>query len=327
MLTTYVHTANGEVSQAPWKEGEGAQKDALWIDLLNPTPQERSLVEGQYGVLLPSREEMHEIELSNRFYETNQACFLNATVLTGVETPNPELHHLLFILSKDTLITLRHSDPAPLRRLIDRLLNKHVKPHGAADILLMSVEGIVGRIADTMEVIGKNTETLSQAIMQVLGGAQRPDATPTLSHVLSEVNRNEDMLSKTYQSLFSLQLLLDFLQQSEARKYAGKKLRDITVAEKDIRALLQHGEYLTQKMEFLLESTLGLINIEQNNIIKMFTVLAMIFMPPTLIASVYGMNFHHMPELDWRLGYPLAIGLMVGAAWLPYRFFRRKGWI
>lgn len=324
MLTLYVKNGEGAVRQA--QPGE-TPETCLWADLLNPTPEERAEVERRYGVMLPDREQMHAIELSERFYEEDQACFLNAAIITGVETPNPELHHLLFVLTKDTLITLRHSDPAPLRRLVERIHKKQVKPHSAADLLLMVVEGMVGRIADTLEAIGKNTERLSQVVIAVLKGGQSQEDDLQLSDVLCEVNRGEDMLSKSYQSLFSLQLLLDFLQQSEARKYAGKKLRDLSVVEKDIRALLQHGEYLSQKMEFLLESTLGLINIEQNNIIKMFTVLAMIFMPPTLIASIYGMNFHHMPELDWRLGYPFAIGMMVFAAWLPYRYFRKKGWI
>ena len=321
MLNIYVHLERGEVAQ-----GGFDASSCLWVDLFNPTQEERAEVEGRYGLTLPSREQMHAIELSERFYEEENACFLNASVITGVETPSPELHHLLFVLTKDTLITLRHSDPAPLRRLVDRMLKKQVKPHGAADVLLMIVEGMVGRIADTFEAIGKNTEALSQTIVGQVSGEGKKNA-ERLSDVLREVNLGEDMLSKSYQSLFSLQLLLDFLQQSEARKYAGRKLKDVEVVEKDIRALLQHGEYMTQKMEFLLESTLGLINIEQNNIIKMFTVLAMIFMPPTLIASIYGMNFHHMPELDWKLGYPLAIGLMLVAAWLPYRFFRKKGWI
>lgn len=325
MLTAYTQHSNGEVALADLASTPPAS--CLWVDLLNPDAEERARVETLYQITLPSREQMHEIELSTRFYEEDHACFLNATVITGVETPNPELHHLLFILTKDTLITLRHSDPAPVRRLTERMLKKQVKPHGAADVLLMIIEGLVGRVADTMEAIGKRTEHLSQIIISVLRGEAKKGNDTKLSNVLSEVNLGEDMLSKSYQSLFSLQLLIDFLQQSEARKYAGRKLRDITVVEKDIRALLQHGEYLTQKMEFLLESTLGLINIEQNSIIKMFTVLAMIFMPPTLIASIYGMNFGHMPELDWKLGYPLAIALMVFAAWLPYRFFRKKGWI
>lgn len=325
MLHVYDQNSNGEVTL---REGnDTAATPALWLDLHSPTAEECAEAEQRYAIQLPTREEMHDIELSNRFYEEDHACFLNASVITGVETPNPELHHLLFILSKDTLITLRYSDPAPVRRLSDRMLKKQVKPHGAADVLLMIVEGLVGRVADTIENIGKLTEKLSQIIIGVLNDPQRKQDSTRLSNVLSEVNRGEDMLSKSYQSLFSLQLLVDFLQQSEARKYAGRKLRDITVVEKDIHALLKHSEYLTQKLEFLLESTLGLINIEQNNIIKMFTVLAMIFMPPTLIASVYGMNFHHMPELEWQWGYPLAIGLMVIAALFPYRFFRRKGWI
>lgn len=323
MLTAYTHHDSGIVEETAFS----SPKSHLWVDLLTPTPEERASVEQRYGVALPNREGLHAIELSERFYEENNACFLNATVITGVETPNPELHHILFVLTQDTLLTLRHSEPSSLHRLIERLKKQQARPHGAADLLLMAIESMVGRLADTLESIGKNTERLSEIIMHVLTqGGRRGDET-TLSEVLCKVNYNEDILSKTYQSLFSLQLLVDFLQQSEVRKYAGEKLPDISVAEKDIHALLQHGEYLTQKLEFQLESTLGLINIEQNNIIKMFTVLAMIFMPPTLIASIYGMNFHHMPELGLTFGYPLAIGMMGFAAWLPYRYFRKKGWI
>jgi magnesium transporter len=304
-----------------------AAQGVPWLDLHNPTEEERAQVERQFSITLPSRSEMHDIELSSRFYEEREACFLTATVLTGVDSSSPELHSILFVLKGETLITLRHSAPQPLRRLIERIGHGQIKAKAAPELLLDIAEGLVGRVADTMQSIEKSTEILSRTIIHTVKSPSGKHDNTRLSTVLCDVNAAEDLLSKGYQSLFTLQLLLDFLQQSEYGRAAGKKLREISVIEKDIRALIQHGEYLTQKLEFLLESTLGVINIEQNNIIKMFTVLAMIFMPPTLIASMYGMNFLHMPELGLRFGYPLAIVLMIISSWIPYRLFRRRGWI
>lgn len=299
----------------------------LWVDLFEPTEEEIKNVEQRFLVKLPPHSKLHDIELSNRFYEEENTCFLTATITTKVETDNPETHVMLFVIIQNVLITLRYSDPTPILNLIRRIDTNHVYVADASDMLFHIIEAMIGRIADLLQTIGKKSEFLSKVIINSVKEGKAKSENQSLSKCLCDINQHENLLSKSYQSLISFQLLLDFMQQSSVTKPTEEISKKTFVVEKDIKALIAQSDFLSQKLEFLLNSALGMINIKQNNIIKMFTVLAMIFMPPTLIASLYGMNFHFMPELNWIFGYPLAIVMMVLSSFIPYKFFKHKGWI
>lgn len=297
----------------------------IWLDVFNPTREERSFIESEYGVVLPHLNETVQIEYSNRFYEEQGVIFLSVTVMTKV-VPYPESQVITFILTKDKLITLRYSNPSPLAAFVSKLTRHSYIVHDALEVLVLLLQQIVGGVANIFEMLGASTDLLSLTLMQTIDMEKHRDHAKVLNNTLKEIGKFENILSKGYQSLASVSLLTNYFERSSNAALMGYSPRFDSLA-RDVAGLVKHADYLTQKLEFQLESTLGLLNIEQTYIIKMFTVLAMIFMPPTLIASIYGMNFHFMPELNIKMGYPFAILLMFISALFPYRFFKKRGWI
>ena len=185
------------------------------------------------------------------------------------------------------------------------------------------LEAIVDRLADILEHAGRGIDDISRSIFRRDAGSTRDFQT-----ILEQIGRKGDLTSNMRDSLLTLERLVGFLSHASLQRKSAKDVRDrIKTLSRDIRSLLDHASFLSQKITFLLDATLGMINIEQNATIKIFSIAAVIFMPPTVIASIYGMNFKYMPELDWSLGYPAAIALMVISAIMPYAYFKRKGWL
>jgi len=195
-----------------------------------------------------------------------------------------------------------------------------------AEILIGLIETIVDRLADYIERIQAEVEGLSHSIFELRGGAATRQR--RFDVLLRAIGREGEISSKARESAYSLGRLLTFLVHAANERNLGKPLQArIRTAARDVTSLIDHITFLSSKIIFLLDATLGMINIQQNDIIKIFSVAAVVFLPPTLLASIYGMNFHHMPELNWLFGYPLALVLMVLAAVLPYIYFKRKGWL
>jgi magnesium transporter len=301
--------------------------DVLWIDLIEPTPAEEKLVESTLGIDVPTREEMREIESSSRLYEDNGALYMTITIVTKLDTDLPENSQITFILAGSRLVTNRYVDPLPFQRFIAYAEKHPATCTSAAALLAGLIEAIVNRMADVLERVGTDLDQISSEIF-AQHRRQSPQHRTRDSHViLTRVGQNGDLTSKTRESLVSLTRLLAFTQQSPDT-VAQKELRARFIAvNRDVQALADHATFVATKTTFLLEATLGLVNIEQNNIIKIFSIIAAAFLPPTLIASIYGMNFEVMPELRWLLGYPFAIGLMIASAIAPYLYFKRRGWL
>jgi magnesium transporter len=303
--------------------------DALWLDLIEPTQEQEQLVESTYSIDVPTREEMKEIEASNRLYEENGVLYMTITIVTRLDSDLPESSQITFILAKDRLVTNRYSDPLPFQRFI-AYAEKHPGVCSSAAALLAGlIEAIVNRMADVLERVGADLDSLSSEVFSPPRKRRRSAKTQARDSrtILSRVGQNGDLTSKARESLVSLNRLLTFVQQSAAVSIANDVRARFRTLGRDVLALSDHASFLGVKANFLLEATLGMLNIEQNNIIKIFSVAAVVFLPPTLIASIYGMNFHVMPELDWVLGYPFAIALMVVSAILPYLYFKRRGWL
>ena len=303
--------------------------DALWIDLIEPTQEQEQLVESTYGIDVPTREEMKEIEASNRLYEENGALYMTITIVTRLDSDLPESSQITFILGKDRLITNRYSDPLPFQRFIAYAEKHPGVCSSAASLLAGLIESIVNRMADVLERVGADLDSLSSEVFSPPKKRRRSAKTQARDSrtILSRVGQNGDLTSKARESLVTLGRQLTFIQQSTAvqmPKDLGARYRSMS---RDVLALSDHASFLANKSSFMLQATLGLINIEQNNIIKIFSVAAAVFLPPTLIASIWGMNFEFMPELDWPFGYPLALFAIVISAILPYLFFRRRGWL
>jgi magnesium transporter len=295
----------------------------VWLDLYQPAEAEEDAVERALGVDVPTREEMKEIEASSRLYREDDALFMTATLVTNADTETPESSALTFILAGDRLVTVRYADPLPFRAYAAYAL-KHPRTCGDGYAIFVGLlEAIVDRIADVLEVAGADLDRLSREVFS-RSGAQ---ASRDFHKVLSRLGRAGDLASKVRESLVSLGRLLAFAvqgAQSSGRKAGSARLKTVG---RDIASLSDYASFLNNKIGFLLDATLGMINIEQNAIIKIFSVAAVAFLPPTLIASIYGMNFAQMPELGWPLGYPLALALMVVSALLPYLYFKRRGWL
>jgi magnesium transporter len=295
----------------------------VWLDLLQPSAEEESAIERALGVEVPTREEMKEIEASSRLYRENGALFMTATVVAKADTDDPESTALTFILAGERLVTVRYLDPQPFRAFASYAL-RHPRDCSDGDVVFAGLlEAIIDRTADVLEAVGADLDRMSREIFSRSGGETSRD----FRRLITRIARAGDLTSKARESLVSIGRLLAFAiqaSQTRSRKGGGSRLKTIG---RDIASLSDHASFLNNKVNFLLDATLGMISIEQNAIIKIFSVAAVVFLPPTLIASIYGMNFSFMPELHSPFGYPLALVLMLISAILPYWYFKRRGWL
>jgi magnesium transporter len=301
--------------------------ECVWVDLLEPTHAEERAVERLLAIDVPSREEMREIETSSRLYEENGTLYMTATVVTKIDTDRPESAAITFILSHNRLITNRYVDPLPFRRFVAYSERHPSAATNAPAILVGLLEAIIERTADVLERVGMDLDELSASVFAAQAAAPNKARARDLRGVMERIGRDGDLTSKARESLVTLARQLSFIVQSPAIQLPGEMVARYRSMSGDVLALSDHASFLANKASFMLQATLGLINIEQNNIIKIFSVAAAMFLPPTLIASIYGMNFEFMPELDKHYGYPMALLLMVFSAVIPYIYFRRRGWL
>jgi len=302
--------------------------NTVWVDLIHPTTKEETFIEDLLEINIPTRKEMHEIELSSRLYQRNNTVFATITIITQVDTLHPESHAITFVLHHKWLITVRYVKNSPYNTILTNTKFNTTHFQKGSFILSAMLEDITEKLADILENITHNIEEISQQIFKydyASNNSSKSDK-PNFKDIISRIGHNEDLLSKARESLFTTTRMLSFiLQTSYFEDHENKK--PIAMVMRDTSFLIEHATFLSNKITFLLDATLGMINIEQSSIIKIFSVAAVVFLPPTLIASIYGMNFQHMPELSWHFGYSLAIILMILAGFLPYKYFKYKGWL
>jgi magnesium transporter len=250
---------------------------------------------------------------------------MTATVLSRSDTDQPEITAVTFILSSDCLVTVRYAEPRPFSRFALRAQRRYCGINSAEAALLGLLETIIDRLADILERIAMQIDNTSRDVFgdPVAGNERGRDFQVVLRHI----GRQGDLTSKVRESLASLERLLTFMQALRGHKIGKSRRAQLKTLSRDIRSLSDQVAFLSGKIGFLLDATLGLINIEQNGTIKIFSVMAVLFLPPTMIASIYGMNFTHMPELSWPFGYPIALLLMLLSAAIPYWFFKRRRWL
>jgi magnesium transporter len=323
MLSVYVPRGTS-LERVPVETGAPPPEAAVWIDLVSPSLLEDKQVESLLGIAVPTREEMQEIEVSSRLYVENGARYMTATLMCHSDTAVPATTPVTFILAGHRLVTVRYDDPRPFA-IVEHKLGRMCPPKLAGENVLMDLlDAVIDRSADIQERIGAEVDQISHTIFE-------PEAemeTPSHNEILKALGRKGDLTSKLRESLVSVGRVLLFLaNEAEAMKWPKDTRAQLQSMRRDVMSLTDHASYLTNKITFLLDALLGVVNLQQNNIIKIFSVAAVVLMPPTLIASIYGMNFRHMPELDWHLGYPLAIGVMVLAAVLPYMYFKWRKWL
>ena len=323
MLAVYVQ--RGAMLERQSVDPQGVvPEDAVWIDLVSPTITEDKLVERRLGIAVPTREEMQEIEVSSRLYVENGARYMTATLMCQSDSDSPRTTVVTFILAAHRLVTVRYEEPKPFQIVGNKLARQCPDKVTGEIVLVDLLDAIVDRAADILERIGMDVDTVSHDIFE-------PESERNSAHykaILTSIGRRGDLTSKVRESLVSIGRLLLFLaNEAEGMRWSKDTRALLNSMQRDVQSLSDHATYLTNKITFLLDAIVGVVTIEQNNIIKIFSVAAVALLPPTLIASIYGMNFKHMPELDWQYGYPLAIALMVGGAVLPYLFFKWKKWL
>jgi magnesium transporter len=269
---------------------------------------------------------MQEIEVSSRLYVENGGRYMTATLMCQSDTETPKTTPVTFILAGHRLITVRYDDPRPFV-LVSNKLARHCPANVSGETVMMEIlDAVIDRAADILERIGAEVDQVSHDIFDPAGSAT--DRSMSYNDILKTIGSKGDLTSKVRESLVSIGRLLLFLaNESEGMRWAKDIRAQLQSMQRDIHSLSDHASYLTNKITFLLDAMLGVVQIEQNNIIKTFSVAAVALMPPTLIASIYGMNFHHMPELEWNYGYPFAIGLMILSAVLPLLVFKWKRWL
>jgi magnesium transporter len=325
MLSVYIPHGNS-LDRVPVDPGAEVPDSAIWFDLYNPTQTEDKLLERHLGIAVPTREEMQEIEVTSRLYVEGGARYMTATLMCQSDTDMPKTTPVTFILSGHRLITVRYDEPRPFMIVGNKL--GRMCPAGAngETVLMDLLDAVIDRAADILERIGSEVDQVSHDIFEPEGAGF--DRTRTYKDILKTIGRKGDLTSKVRESLVSINRLLLYLaNEADSMRWAKETRAQLRGMQRDVQSLSDHAAYLTNKIQFLLDAMLGVVTIEQNNIIKIFSVGAVALMPPTLIASIYGMNFKHMPELEWYFGYPLALALMALAAALPYFFFKWKKWL
>jgi magnesium transporter len=316
---------NGGLKGAEIAQGEAIPADSLWLDLTNPTPDERRAVDAAIGMELPTRADMEEIEVSSRLYQEEGGVFMTALILSNTDSEQPTADVITFVLAHEKLVTIRYIDPQPFRTFAARCERTNLQASKAETVLLGLLDVIIDRMADVLERVGADIEAVSRDIFN-------PDPKVSIGNrdfqgVLHKLGRKHDLTGKMRESLLTVSRVLTFLVQALDAK-PGKDIKaHLKTLTRDVQSLQDHSSYLASKLNYLQDATLGLINIDQNNIIKIMSVAAMVFLPPTLFASIWGMNFKIMPELDWSLGYPLAFLIMIASAVIPYIWFKRRGWL
>ncbi len=313
----------------------GHLADAVWLDLIEPTAEEEKAVETALGIDIPTRGELAEIEVSSRLYQEDGAAFMTANLIRRGDDDRPESSPVTFITKGNQLITIRYHHPQAFPVYIKQAMKPQSTSMSGWGILVSLLEAVVDRGADHLERVGAIVEDTSKQVFDtsfVQRSAGRVRKKPkNLEELLSKVGEEGDFTSKMRESLVSIgrmvaymQVIIDQLRQNKDLKETRGRIKTL---QRDIVSLTDHATFLAGKISFLLDAVLGMISIEQNGIIKIFSVAAVVFLPPTLVASIYGMNFQNIPELSWAAGYPWALLLMVLSALLPFWYFKRKGWL
>jgi magnesium transporter len=324
MLSVYVQNGTA-LERIPVESSGELPEAAVWIDLVTPTVQEDRMVESLLGIAVPTREEMQEIEVSSRLYVENGARYMTATLMCQSDTATPKTTAVTFILSKHRLCTVRYDDPRPFA-IVEHKLGRTCGPKVTGEGVLMDLlDAVIDRSADILERVAAEVDQVSRSIFE-------PDEVKrqaSYNDVLKALGREGDLTSKVRESQVSVGRLLSFLgHEAEVMKWNKDVRTQLTSMQRDVISLTDHASFISNKVTFLLDAMLGVVNIQQNAIIKIFSIMAVVFMPPTLVASIYGMNFHSgMIELDWEYGYAWALGLMVVVAILPIAFFKWKKWL
>lgn len=331
MMQFYAIEQGGLVPLEADDHKTGLFEKAVWIDLNEPTDEEEAFVEKGLGLDIPTREEMRDIEESARLYDEGGALFMTAVVVSGISQKNPARAEVSFVITPKHLVTVRYADLLPFKTFQQKC-SRHPEAHVTSDQLFASLlEQVLQRIAGVLETVTTDLDEVGTRLFKEEAKAVKAEKVEQVSLMLQttvkRLGRLSSLLSKMRESLLSFHRLLAFFRQNSASWMAEGTKAKIKSLERDVQSLTEYDAHLVSQISYLQEATFNLINIEQNRVIKVFTIAAVLFLPPTLVGTIYGMNFEVMPELKWTFGYPLALFMIATSALIPYLWFKRNGWL
>jgi magnesium transporter len=319
MLTAYAHV-QGRLT---------AVEDlttAVWVDVFQPTDAEAAAVTA-LGVEVPTLEDMEEIEVSNRLYQEGGVDYMTV-VLPGQAPGDKQIASpVCLILAPAILVTVRHHAPRPFETFPARADKSPTGCERAEEIFLGLLTEITGRLADLLEGTGRALDRVSTEVFGMAKGMVKP---AVLARTLADLGQQGEGLGRVRLALLTLERALSFHTQArEARGLKGAAHLALTLKTlgKDIQSLEVHGDYLSTRVALVSDATMGMINLAQNTTVRILSVVAALFLPPTLIGTVYGMNFTRMPELGWVWGYPAALAAMLASAVVTYLILWWKNWL
>ncbi|MGJ8571660.1 MAG: magnesium transporter CorA family protein [Hoeflea sp.] len=320
-----LYDSHGVCLETPASQDLALPQTACWIDMIHPSPAEELQVERLIGVEVPSRDELRDIEPSSRLYIENGAAYLTASVVSKSETDFAEIADVGFVLAGGRLITIRYAEPKAFAVFAANTAREFAGLDGR-DVLTRLIEAMVDRCAEVLESRSRRIDALSTEVFS-RGSASNPEAvTRDLEATLGVIASHQRTIAKVRESLMSLARVSGYLQTMPdiiGDKALKQRCRAMAV---DIQSLSEHADFISENIIFLLDAALGLISVQQNQVMKVLSVAAMVFLPPTFIGTVYGMNFQDMPELGQPWAYPIALAVMAASALGPYLWFKRKGW-
>ena len=300
-------------------------RDAVWLDLLDGTAEEKARVTEATGFRVPTLDSLQEIESSSRMAAEGDTLYLSLPAIARTGDDRPVLTPLGIVLSPRHLLTVRFASVGA----VEAMAARPGPPTGSFGSFVTLLEVLVDRIADALERLRAELDTLSRAAFEAEMPAHNRPATMDrrLRRALRAIGRTGDHVSVIRDTLLGVERILPFAAD-QAKHWMPPEFDDrVRTLRQDIASLNDYDARLADKVQFLLDATLGFISIEQNNTIKILTVVSVVGIPPTLVASIYGMNFKYMPELDWALGYPWGLALIALSAIAPLVLFRIKGWM
>ena len=307
-----IKIVNVEDLSQKWERTE----DVLWVDIISPTDQELEWVSKEFEVEFPSKQETQEIEISSRYFEDEESITINAYFLITSEGEIPYNETVTFILKKHHLITVRYKELKTFKELVKKLMMNPSAYYDGYFVFAGILEIRIDTDADTLEFITREISKLGKIVFTGI------DIT---EEILESISFYEELNMTIRENLIDKQRILSSLLKSY--KIPKEVREEIRIMIKDVNSLIEYTTFNFERLDYLQNTFLGLLNIQQNQVIKIFTIMSVIFLPPTLIASIYGMNFQFMPELGWKYGYPFAIFLMIISALIPLFIFKKKGWL
>ena len=327
MLRFHSTIAKGEVKVAI--DSGALPAGVNWIDVMRPEPKEVAFLERLLGVRVPTLDNLSAIETSSRLYRDKDFLYMSMPMMVRATSGVAQTSPLGFILTRDYVLTVRYSPFKPCEDLHYAAVVENGRPADGPSAFISLLEAIIDHGSDELEKINSDLDSLSQVVFDQGGDKPREGPikdTKNLRRLLGAIAGNGNLASKISDVLLGMSRMLPFVTAEAASYLSPEETAKIKSLTRDIASLNEYERGQTDRIQFLLDATLGLTNIEQNNIFRILTVVSVVGIPPTLVASMYGMNFKNMPELEWTYGYEWGLGLILVSALIPIIWFKRRGW-